>query len=100
MHDSFRSDEIFRAEFYQEARLASGLSHRNIVSIIDFGEDPSFGVAVLDVSGAVEVSNSAFAHFIQRKGQEGGNAIVLDPRFVCIHPQRLKICVASIPAES
>jgi tRNA A-37 threonylcarbamoyl transferase component Bud32 len=44
MHDTFRSDETFRAKFYQEARLASSLSHRNIVSIVDFGEDPNIGV--------------------------------------------------------
>ena len=44
MHDTFRSDESFRAKFYQEARLASSLSHRNIVSIVDFGEDPTIGV--------------------------------------------------------
>ncbi len=44
MHDSFSSDQSFRAKFYQEARLASGLSHRNIVSIVDFGEDPKLGV--------------------------------------------------------
>ncbi len=44
MHDSFRKDESFRAKFYQEARLASSLSHRNIVSIVDFGEDPKIGV--------------------------------------------------------
>ena len=44
MHDSFSSDQSFRAKFYQEARIASGLSHRNIVSIVDFGEDPVLGV--------------------------------------------------------
>lgn len=44
IHDSFSSDESFRAKFYQEARLASGLSHRNIVSIVDFGEDPQIGL--------------------------------------------------------
>ena len=33
-----------RDMFYREARLASGLSHDNICSIVDFGEDPSFGL--------------------------------------------------------
>lgn len=44
MHDTYRSDKSFRAKFYQEARLASSLSHRNIVSIVDFGHDPVVGV--------------------------------------------------------
>ncbi|MCP4227360.1 MAG: serine/threonine protein kinase, partial [Actinomycetia bacterium] len=30
--------------FYQEARLASSLSHVNICSIVDFGQDPTFGL--------------------------------------------------------
>jgi PAS domain-containing protein len=38
-HASPRARELF----YREARLASSLSHPNIVSIIDFGEDPRRG---------------------------------------------------------
>ncbi len=37
-------DEGARRAFFREARLASGLSHPSIVSIVDFGEDPSYGV--------------------------------------------------------
>jgi serine/threonine protein kinase len=32
-----------RAQFNQEAKLASEISHPNIVSIVDYGEDPCYG---------------------------------------------------------
>jgi serine/threonine protein kinase len=37
-------DEGARRAFFREARLASSLSHASIVSIVDFGEDASYGV--------------------------------------------------------
>jgi serine/threonine protein kinase len=37
-------DEAARRAFFREARLASGLSHPQIVSIVDFGDDPAYGV--------------------------------------------------------
>lgn len=40
---SAHKDSI-REHFYREARLASSLSHGNICSIVDFGEDASFGL--------------------------------------------------------
>ncbi len=43
MHANLSTDEKMRARFLQEARLASGLSHANIVSVVDFGQDPDFG---------------------------------------------------------
>lgn len=33
-----------RELFYREARLASSLSHPHIASVVDFGEDPNFGL--------------------------------------------------------
>lgn len=38
------TDPRIREMFYREARLASALQHSNICSIVDFGQDPSFGL--------------------------------------------------------
>ena len=40
---AFAGQTEARARFNQEAKLASEISHPNIVSIVDYGEDPSFG---------------------------------------------------------
>lgn len=38
------TDPRIREMFYREARLASALTHDNICSIVDFGQDPDFGL--------------------------------------------------------
>lgn len=38
------TDPRIREMFYREARLASACTHDNICSIVDFGEDPQFGL--------------------------------------------------------
>jgi serine/threonine protein kinase len=37
------ADPALRARFQIEAKVASSLSHENICSVVDFGEDPRFG---------------------------------------------------------
>ena len=43
MRVEISNDTKLREQFYREARLASSMVHPNIVSIVDFGEDPSWG---------------------------------------------------------
>ena len=40
---AFANDTAARARFNHEAKLASEVTHANIVSVVDFGEDPHFG---------------------------------------------------------
>ncbi len=40
---TFATDNAARQRFNQEAKLASEISHPNIVSVVDFGEDEQFG---------------------------------------------------------
>src|SRR6478672_114295 len=40
---AFAEDTAARARFNQEAKLASEISHPNIVSVVDYGEDPNYG---------------------------------------------------------
>ena len=40
---AFAEDGAARARFNQEAKLASEITHPNIVSVVDFGEDPQYG---------------------------------------------------------
>jgi serine/threonine protein kinase len=40
---AFANDGVARERFNHEAKLASEITHANIVSIVDFGEDPELG---------------------------------------------------------
>jgi serine/threonine protein kinase len=43
IHHGAAEDDKARESFFREARLASSLSHPNIASVVDFGEDPNYG---------------------------------------------------------
>jgi len=43
IHSDLSGDAQLRRQFLREARLASSLSHPNIVSVVDFGEDSQMG---------------------------------------------------------
>jgi hypothetical protein len=43
IHAGVAEDDKARESFFREARLASSLSHPNIASIVDFGEDAEYG---------------------------------------------------------
>ena len=61
-----------RERFHREAKLASSLSHHNICSIIDFGEDPHFGLfMVMELLDGVRLD-----HKLRRDGR-------LSPRAAC-----------------
>jgi serine/threonine-protein kinase len=40
---AFAGDQVARTRFNQEAKLASEISHPNIVSVVDYGEDAQYG---------------------------------------------------------
>ena len=49
LHPQFASDEAFVARFRREAQQAAGLSHPNIVSIYDWGEDADTYYMVMEL---------------------------------------------------
>ena len=49
LHPQFASDEAFVARFRREAQQAAGLSHPNIVSIYDWGEDDDTYFIVMEL---------------------------------------------------
>jgi tRNA A-37 threonylcarbamoyl transferase component Bud32 len=57
------TDPRIREMFYREARLASALSHEHICSIVDFGQDPSFGLFMV-----MELLDGQTAHSKLRQG--------------------------------
>ncbi len=66
------SNPRIREMFYREARLASALSHDNICSIVDFGQDPTFGLFMV-----MELLEGKTMHHKLR--QDGG----LAPKVAC-----------------
>jgi serine/threonine protein kinase len=60
---AFANDQVARTRFNDEAKLASEISHPNIISVVDFGEDPDLGaymvMELVDGERLFEVEGSA-----------------------------------------
>jgi serine/threonine-protein kinase len=62
MNRSFANDPEARARFIDEAKLASEISHPNIVSVVDFGEDAHFGAyMVMELIDGEPLTRSALS---------------------------------------
>lgn len=65
---TFALDGAARARFNEEAKLASEISHPNIVSVVDFGEDPAFGAyMVMDLVEGVPLIDEQAAPMSVRR---------------------------------
>ncbi|MFC2469455.1 MAG: protein kinase, partial [Negativicutes bacterium] len=63
LHSQLASDEDFLRKFQQEARGAAGLSHPNIVSIYDVGEENDRHYIVMEY-----IAGETLKNLIQREG--------------------------------
>ncbi len=72
IRSSIATDPKIRELFYREARLASALTHENICSIVDFGQDDTFGLFMV-----MELLDGQTAH---QKLQQSGR---LSPKVAC-----------------
>lgn len=64
MQADFIVEPEARQVFDREARLASALAHPNIVSIVDFGEDPDWGLFIV----MEYLEGESLAHRIEQRG--------------------------------
>src|SRR5688572_22516846 len=68
MRAALRDDPEMRDRFTAEARVASGLSHPNIVSVTDFGVDPSRGYfLVMELLHGETLAERLAAHTIRAR---------------------------------
>ncbi len=65
---AFMMDAIARARFNEEAKLASEISHPNIVSVVDYGEDERYGAYMVMelVDGEPLINEGATAMSVRR----------------------------------
>ena len=62
LRQEFRMDKTFVAKFQKEAQAAAGLSHPNIVSVYDVGEDANANFIVMEL-----VEGNTLKDYIKRK---------------------------------
>src|SRR3954464_7716880 len=70
---AFADDSIARQRFNLEAKLASEISHPNIVSVVDFGEDSQFGAYM--VMELVEGEPLLHEQSAPMAGRRGGGGV-------------------------
>jgi serine/threonine protein kinase len=65
---AFALDQAARARFNQEAKLASEITHPNIVSVVDYGEDAQYGAYMVMelVEGEPLINEGASAMSVRR----------------------------------
>lgn len=65
LHPSMATDRKMCRAFFREARYASSLEHPNLISVLDFGEDPIFGgYMVMELA-----SGESLKQFLAKRGQ-------------------------------
>lgn len=65
LHPSMAEDKEMCRAFFREARYASSLEHPNLISVLDFGEDPRFGgYMVMELA-----SGQSLQKFLTKRGK-------------------------------
>lgn len=76
LHPTLAAKPASRERFLEEAKLASQLSHPNIVSVVDFGHDPDHGVfLVMELLSGVTLARYAGRLSIRRTCETIGQLV-------------------------
>ncbi len=78
LDEGLAADPSFRARFAREARVAAGLSHPNVVTVFDVGEDDGRPFIVMEL-----VSGRTLEERLRRDGAVRANDVLAIARQVC-----------------
>ena len=78
LDEKLAADPSFRARFAREARVAAGLSHPNVVTVYDVGEDDGSPFIVMEL-----VSGRTLEERLRRDGALSANDVLAIARQVC-----------------